>query len=90
MYVSTYLIYQIQAEEASVMPTYKRQLSAIALTSAQDSLTNSQISVINDCFDEVDVSIALGRYDSAIDNYLKSQYSLNALKIQLKFPYLYS
>lgn len=62
----------IKDEEASVMPTYKRQLSAVALTNAQDSLTSSQINSINDSFDDLDVFIAHGLYNNGIETYLKS------------------
>jgi hypothetical protein len=74
-------------DEASVLPTYKRHLSAVALTNAQDSLTNSQITSINDAFDEIDMSIAHGLYDAAIEKYLQGCSIANVV-FTYKFTYV--
>ena len=70
----------IAAESPTAMPTFKRTISAAALTNPFDSLTKDQDVQMGELMDDLDVAIAQCEYDKAVDVVEKRKLNSNLLK----------
>jgi hypothetical protein len=62
---------EAKEENTSIVPTFKRSISAAALTNPFDTLNTQQIASISEMIDELTVFIAQCEYDKSVELYTK-------------------